>query len=197
VYEWLLYVHGGAVAPLYCFASDKGVPGQEWKRAAAEMFSFVDFNHDGVVTRLEILEAPILDKSPSRTQPNPVPNELFHSLSVLQIFALFKIPINVKQDLDRVMGGSRPEMSQAEFFELMCRDEVLPLRRLVMRMRIYFDLFQLFDRDQSGKISHFEIGRTITDLFGWRPTKYECEKIIAIGEGYLDRCWGCGHFTLN
>ena len=43
---------------------------------------------------------------------------------------------------------------------------------------------QLFDRDRSGKISHIEIGKTITDLFGWRPTKYECEKIVAIGEGY-------------
>lgn len=102
-----------------------------------------------------------------------------------QVFENFKIPINVKNgELDRVMDG-RPEMTSAQFFEMVCRDQVLPLRRVVARMRVYFDLFQLFDRDQSGKISHVEIGKTITDLFGWRPTKYECEKIIAIGEGFL------------
>ena len=57
---------------------------------------------------------------------------------------MFKIPINPKKELDRVMGGvGRPEMSAAEFFELMCRDEVLPLRRIVHRMRVYFDLFQV------------------------------------------------------
>lgn len=45
-------------------------------------------------------------------------------------------------------------------------------------MRYFLDAFSLFDEDGEGEISADELGVAITKLFGWRPTRYESEKLV-------------------
>ena len=61
------------------------------------MFSFLDFDGDGRVTRSELLET--IEK--------------------------FKIPVNKKDgDIDKIMDG-KDFLSRNDFFQALCKDEVL------------------------------------------------------------------------
>ena len=71
-------------------------------------------------------------------------------------------------------------MHDFESFFLTCQQtKLLPLREVVMACYIIHQKFRIFDRGDVGYMTPLDLGRGITDLFGWRPTRYESEKLLA------------------
>ena len=48
-----------------------------------------------------------------------------------------------------------------------------------MRVRMFVDMFKVFDRDHDGMITAGEFGREMAALFGWRPTVFESERLLS------------------
>jgi len=43
---------------------------------------------------------------------------------------------------------------------------------------MYREMMSLLDRDNGGIVTADELGSCFSTFFGWRPTKYECKKMV-------------------
>lgn len=77
-----------------------------------------------------------------------------------------------------LVAAGDEEACLADFVVMCCVEPLTVTRRFVPRMRYFLDAFSLFDEDGEGEISADELGQAITKLFGWRPTRYESEKLV-------------------
>lgn len=68
--------------------------------------------------------------------------------------------------------------------------KIQQLKPLLLEARMWRELFSVFDRDGEGHISAEELRFTISKLFGWRPTRYESQKLVEMvdtgGDGEID-----------
>lgn len=87
-------------------------------------------------------------------------------------------------------GKWQPVQKMGSFTTMVFETKLPCLRSFVTRSRKYREMFTVFDRDNTGFMNAEELGTTITKLFGWRPTRYESEKLLATvdqdGGGVID-----------
>ena len=62
------------------------------------------------------------------------------------------------------------------------------MRWLILRVRTLRDIFSLFDRAGAGTIAADDLARTLTQQLGWRPTRYESERLLATVDEDGDNC---------
>jgi len=58
-----------------------------------------------------------------------------------------------------------------------------PPPRFLQRCATWRQVYCMFDADGSGDMDAYELANATTQLFGWRYTRYECDKLLA----YVDR----------
>lgn len=56
--------------------------------------------------------------------------------------------------------------------------QLISLNKLVSAARRYREIMRLIDRDGEGHISADELGNSLGALFGWRPTRYEAQRML-------------------
>ena len=65
------------------------------------------------------------------------------------------------------------------FVNMICEGRISKgLKNFMRRLRALREQFGLFDDNGNGLISAQEVGTTLTKLFGWRPTRFDTDKII-------------------
>lgn len=87
-------------------------------------------------------------------------------------------------------GCSRNELTYEEWRDRVKTSKDFAVRQMIIKARMYREMFAVFDRDGEGAITAEELGTTISALFGWRPTRYESAKLIESvdqdGEGSIN-----------
>lgn len=93
--------------------------------------------------------------------------------------------VQLKELHNGVYAG--PEYGKSTFIRMIgaSEEDNIPqeLVAFVYRIRMLCAAYRLFDEDGGGTIDSLEFGATMTKLFGWRPTKYETEKMMAMAVG--------------
>lgn len=87
--------------------------------------------------------------------------------------------VNVEEMTEAIfLAAGDEEACLADFVCMCCIEPETITRRFVPRMRYFLDSFTLFDEDGEGEISADGLGTAISKLFGWRPTRYEAQKMV-------------------
>lgn len=77
------------------------------------------------------------------------------------------------------------------FLNMMCDPDVpRGVKQFIRRLRSLREIFQLFDANDSGAISVAELSTGLTKYLGWRPTRFEADKMLELvdksGNGSID-----------
>jgi len=169
-------------------------------QALKHVFNIIDADGDGDVDRKDLLIAFRL-------------LGLTSELTVKDLDVIFEDCDDGNHD---EAGRWQPVLKMGPFTTMVFETKLPCLRSFVTKSRKYREMFTVFDRDNTGFMNAEELGSTltklpirsvltpirtistpfltlgstITKLFGWRPTRYESEKLLATvdqdGGGVID-----------
>lgn len=95
---------------------------------------------------------------------------------------LLRLSRSATSSMQRLFVGCEEQDGRHSFESFqaaVCSNQLAAMRNVILQLRTMKDMFDVFDRQMTGRITADDLGRTLTQLLGWRPTRYESEKLLA------------------